>query len=56
MDGYTGGPRRPGSEAERFASPEIHAEIRMFLDRAQEHMIAGNRPSATAKVRVKQAA
>ena len=36
MDGYTGGPQGPGAEAERFASPEIHAEIRLFLDREAE--------------------
>jgi xanthine dehydrogenase YagR molybdenum-binding subunit len=31
---------------------EAGRPVRMFLDRAQEHLIAGNRPSATAKVKL----
>ena len=40
-----------GLAAARMAK-ETGRPVRMFLDRAQEHLIAGNRPSATAKVRL----
>jgi 3-phenylpropionate/cinnamic acid dioxygenase small subunit len=36
MNSDIGHPRAPGAEGERFASLEVHAEMRLFLDREAE--------------------